>query len=110
MKSVRERIKFAMRRAGVTQGQVAEACGVSGPAVNQWLTGKTRNIDPRYLADVAACTNASLNWLMTGNGNPKRKPRDPLSSAEQKVLEDFRRLPPRVRTEVARLLKAIAPA
>ena len=33
--SYKVRIREAMRRAGVTQGQVAEACGVSGPAVNQ---------------------------------------------------------------------------
>jgi transcriptional regulator with XRE-family HTH domain len=70
-----------MQRAGVTQEQVAEACGVSGPAVNQWLTGKTRNVDPRYLADVAAGTNASLSWLMTGRGDPGRRARDPLSPA-----------------------------
>jgi transcriptional regulator with XRE-family HTH domain len=108
MKSVRERIKTAMRRVGVTQGQVAEACGVSGPAVNQWLTGKTKNIDPRYLADVAACTNASLNWLMTGKGDPGRQARDPLSSAEQELLGDYRKLSPKVRSEVGRLVKAIA--
>jgi transcriptional regulator with XRE-family HTH domain len=110
MKSVRERIRVAMRRAGVTQGQIAEACGVSGPAVNQWLTGKTKNVDPRYLADVAACTNASLNWLMTGKGDPGRKARDPLSSAEERLLQDFRRLTPKVRAEVGRLVRAIAPA
>jgi transcriptional regulator with XRE-family HTH domain len=46
MKSVRERIRAAMQRAHVTQEQVAEACGVTGPAVNQWLTGKTKNVDP----------------------------------------------------------------
>ena len=110
MNSVRGRIKTAMRRAGVTQGQVAEACGVSGPAVNQWLTGKTRNVDPRYLADIAACTNTSLNWLMTGKGDLGRKARDPLSSAEDRLLEDFRKLPPRLRVEVGRLVKAIAPS
>src|SRR5512134_1576984 len=108
MKSVRERIRLAMQRAGVTQGQVAEACGVSGPAVNQWLTGKTKNVDPRYLADVAACTNASLDWLMTGQGVPGRKSGDPLSTVEKKLLKDFRKLSPKVRLEVSRLIKSIA--
>lgn len=108
MKSVRERIRIAIQRAGVTQEQVAEACGVSGPAVNQWLTGKTRTIDPGYLVEVAACTNTSLNWLMTGKGNPTRQSREPLSTIEKDLLRDFRRLPPRLRTEVSRLVKAIA--
>jgi transcriptional regulator with XRE-family HTH domain len=108
MKSVRDRIRVAIERSGVTQEQVAEACGVSGPAVNQWLTGKTKKIDPGYLVDVAACTNASLNWLMTGKGNPARQKREPLSSVEQRLLEDFRRLPVKVRVEVSRLVKAIA--
>ena len=98
-----------MQRAGVTQEQVAEACGVTGPAVNQWLTGKTKKIDPSYLVDVAACTNASLNWLMTGKGDPARRARDPLSSVEERLLEDFRRLSPKVRAEVGRLVKVIAP-
>jgi transcriptional regulator with XRE-family HTH domain len=99
-----------MERAKVTQEQVAEACGVSGPAVNQWLTGKTKNINPRYLADVAACTNASLGWLMTGKGAPARKARDPLSTVEKKLLQDFRKLSPRMRAEVSRLVKVMAPA
>ena len=107
MKSVRERIRVAIERSGVTQEQVAEACGVSGPAVNQWLTGKTKKIDPGYLVDVAACTNASLNWLMTGKGNPARQKREPLSTAEERLLQDYRRLPPKVRSEVSRLVKAI---
>jgi hypothetical protein len=81
---------------------------VTGPAVNQWLTGKTKNVDPRYLADVAACTNASLNWLMTGKGTPARKARDPLSPAEERLLQDYRKLPPKVRAEVVRLVSAIA--
>ena len=108
MKTVRQRIRLAIQRSGVTQEQVAEACGVSGPAVNQWLTGKTKKIDPGYLVDVAACTNASLNWLMTGKGTPTRQAREPLSTVEEKLLRDFRRLPPRVRTEVSRLVNAFS--
>jgi transcriptional regulator with XRE-family HTH domain len=110
MKSVRERIRAAMQRAGVTQEQLAGACGVTGPAVNQWLTGKTKKIDPGYLVDVAACTNASLNWLMTGKGDLARRSRDPLSSVEENLLNDFRKLTPKVRVEVSRLVKAIAPS
>jgi transcriptional regulator with XRE-family HTH domain len=99
-----------MLRAGVTQGQVAEACGVSGPAVNQWLTGKTKKIDPGYLVDVAACTSASLRWLMTGEGDLRRKARDPLSALEEKLLQDFRKLTPKVRAQVGRLVESIAGA
>lgn len=108
MKSVRERIRAAMQRAGVTQGQLAEACGVTGPAVNQWLTGKTRQIDPGHLVHVASCTNTSLKWLMTGEGAPGRRPQDPLTSAEECLLKDFRKLSPRMRLEVGRLVKAIS--
>lgn len=110
MKSVRERIKAAMRRAGVTQGQVAEACGVSGPAVNQWLSGKTRTIDPRHLPSIAACTDSSVAWLASGKGRPGKKAGATLSSAEKRLIDDLRRLPPGVRAEVGRLVRAIAPA
>ena len=47
---------------------------------------------------------------MTGKGDPGRKGRDPLSPAEERLLEDFRRLTPMVRAEVGRLVRAIAAA
>lgn len=43
---MRGRLRAAMQRGGVTQERLAEACGLTGPAVNQWLTGKTKEIDP----------------------------------------------------------------
>jgi transcriptional regulator with XRE-family HTH domain len=95
----------ALRKARVIQGQVADACGVSGPAVNQWLSGKTRSVDPRHLAAVAACTSMSVAWLTTGRGSRARSERDPMSPAESKLLEDFRRLTPTVRAEVGRLVR-----
>ena len=107
MKSVRERIRAAMRRAGVTQEQLAEACGVTGPAVNQWLTGKTKNIAPAYFADIAACTHSSVEWIMSGRGDAVRRARDPLSTDEKRLLSDYRRLPPKVRAQVGRLVGAI---
>lgn len=99
-----------MQRAGITQGQVAEACGVSGPAVNQWLSGKTRNIDPRHLANIAAATDSSVAWLTTGKGDPGRRSGDKLSTAERRLIDDLRKLPPALRVELARLVRAIAPA
>jgi len=47
---------------------------------------------------------------MTGKGNPSRQAREPLSSVEQKLVQDFRRLSPKVRAEVSRLVKAISVA
>jgi hypothetical protein len=45
---------------------------------------------------------------MTGRGDPGRRARDPLSSAEERLLRDFRRLTPKVRAEVGRLVRASA--
>jgi hypothetical protein len=47
---------------------------------------------------------------MTGKGDPGRRARNPLSSAEERLLRDFRGLTPKVRAEVGRLVRAIAPA
>jgi hypothetical protein len=77
---------------------------VTGPAVNQWLTGETKSVDP------TSRVHASLTWLMTGKGDPARKAGDPLSSAEERLLQDYRKLPPKVRAEVGRLVRAIASA
>ena len=108
MKAVRARIRAPMERAGVSQGQVAEACGVSGPAVNQWLTGTTKDIDARYMADIAACTGSSAEWLATGRGDPARRAGDPLSTAEQKLLEGYRKLTPKVRAQAGELVESIS--
>jgi hypothetical protein len=48
--------------------------------------------------------------LIGGEGGPGRRARDPLSSVEERPLADFRRLFPKVRAEVGRLVRAIAAA
>ena len=108
MKSVRERIRQAMERSGTTQEQVAKACNVTPPAVNQWLSGRIKNVNPAYLPGVAASTNTSLDWLMTGKGTPQRSGTDPLDAAERKLIAAYRKLSPALRTQFADLVSTVS--
>ena len=60
MKSVREHIRVAIERSGVTQEQVAEACGVSGPAVR---TEGGRSDVRRRMASSRASNSGKANGL-----------------------------------------------
>ena len=36
------RLQLAMREAGISQAELARACGVKPPSVNGWLSGKSK--------------------------------------------------------------------
>lgn len=48
-----ERFKEARLAAGLTQQQVADACGISMQAVSHWETGRSLEIDASHLFKVA---------------------------------------------------------
>ena len=75
-----ERIKLAMDAAGMTQVDLARACGVKPPSVHGWLSGKSKFLRGENLLQAARALNVNQDWLATGNG-PMRSdvlPLDPL--------------------------------
>lgn len=67
VKGAWEKIREARTRAGLTQAQVADACGISREAVSQW---EARDEDKRTypgranLLRFAQLTGSSIGWLM----------------------------------------------
>jgi transcriptional regulator with XRE-family HTH domain len=64
-----ERLRYAMERAGISQAQLARACGVKAPSVHSWLSGKSKFLRGHNLLSAAKVLKVSQTWLATGNGS-----------------------------------------
>lgn len=64
-----ERLQFAMRRAGLSQAELARACGVKAPSVHSWVSGKSKHIRSQNLLAAAKALGVSQTWLATGKGS-----------------------------------------
>ena len=63
-----ERIKLAMDQAGMSQVDLARACGVKPPSVHGWLSGKSKYLRGENLLQAARALNVREDWLATGAG------------------------------------------
>ncbi|WP_197328698.1 LexA family transcriptional regulator [Ralstonia syzygii] len=63
-----ERLQLAMKEAGVSQAELARACGVKPPSVHGWLSGKSKFLRGENLLAAARALNVSQEWLATGKG------------------------------------------
>jgi phage repressor protein C with HTH and peptisase S24 domain len=66
-----KRLKIAMDEAGMSQAQLARACGVKPPSVNGWLSGKSKFLRGENLLMAARALGVSEDWLATGKGPMK---------------------------------------
>lgn len=80
--SLSERIKLAMDKAGISQVELARACGVKPPSVHGWLSGKSKFLRGENLLQAARALNVTQDWLATGAGpmHPSEAPPDPLKN------------------------------
>lgn len=74
-----ERIKIAMEAAGLSQSDLARACGVKPPSVHGWLSGKAKFLRGENLLQAARALNVNQDWLATGAGpmQPNETQREP---------------------------------
>lgn len=77
------------RRPGIgsrgVKRDIANTCGVSYEAVRQWFAGDTGNIKNENLAALADGYDTTIDWLLSGKGEPPR--RKQASGAAEKVLQ-----------------------
>lgn len=71
MTLLKDRMHEALTESGKTQTDLAKACGVSSPSVNDWLSGKTKSLKAATAHRAAAFLGVSALWLSEGRG-PKR--------------------------------------
>lgn len=70
MELLKDRIRWAMDHADppVNQAELARACKVKGPSVNNWLSGKTKSLRGATLTAAARRLGVTSDWLLTGKG------------------------------------------
>jgi len=68
MKTLGEKIKELRLARKETQQQLAVAAHTTRSAVNQWESGKTKQMNGEYLARIAHHYNVNALWLSTGEG------------------------------------------
>lgn len=74
LKNLADRINFIMLQKGITQEELAMKIGVSQPAVQKIVSGKT--LQPRNILDIALALDVDVHWLKKGDsktGNPSAK-------------------------------------
>jgi transcriptional regulator with XRE-family HTH domain len=92
MNDVGVRIAKLRAEKGQTLATVAKAIGVSGPAVQQWESGISKNIKLANLIRLAEHFGVSIRWLVSGEG--PMQPDEAGTAFEAQVLFLFRQLGP----------------
>ncbi len=59
-----DRLLQARNSAGLTDTDIARALDVKNPTVHGWMTGKTINIEARYLLPLSKMLGVSPFWIM----------------------------------------------
>ena len=69
MSTLSERITMALaRRRGGSQAALARACNISGPSVNNWISGRTKTLRGSTMLAAARYLQVRPEWLSTGLG------------------------------------------
>ena len=69
--SLAERVDKMMAALGLNQPEFATIAGVTKGAVNQWLSGLTKNIDAGPAFSLQRKTGYNAEWIMFGSGPEK---------------------------------------
>ena len=73
MKTTSERVTYMMATLKIKeQTEFGSLCGASRSVVNQWLSGRIKNIDPRYAFKLEDNTPFSARWIMLGEGKIRK--------------------------------------
>lgn len=99
--SLADRIRDARTRAGLSQLELARACGVSPSLVCTVESGRTKSLRHSTLVQMASVLQQTPEWLAMGEGAAR-------STFEQELLADFRRLTAAERRAVAHMVQELA--
>lgn len=71
MQTIHDRVRFLKKRDRVLTKEIANACGVTVPAVGGWMKSTVPN--GRHLPLLAAFFNVSVDWLVRGEVDEERE-------------------------------------
>ncbi|UJS26255.1 helix-turn-helix domain-containing protein [Thiothrix winogradskyi] len=119
MERIADRIKKARIAANLKKIEISRRVGVSAPTVSDWESGKIKSIEGENLMRLSRVLGVSPEWLLTGRdgGNlaplehpspPDQASNDESPSSPQEIalLELFRGLTDKQKTEIVQTLEA----
>jgi transcriptional regulator with XRE-family HTH domain len=68
MSQLAQRIRQRLDDLQMPQRQLAQRCGVSPPAVNDWISGKTKSLKAYTLLKASKALGVTPQWLESGVG------------------------------------------
>lgn len=101
--SLADRIREARTRAGLSQLELARACGVSPSLVCTVESGRTKSLRDSTLVQMAKVLHQSPEWLAVGDGKAAAR-----ATFEQELLADFHRLTAAEKRAVAHMVHELA--
>jgi transcriptional regulator with XRE-family HTH domain len=88
MSDLAHRIRQRLDDLGLSQKELADSCGISAPAVNDWLSGKTKSLKAATLLKAAKALAVNPQWLESGVGlKSSRHQMDPVTQQLQRLIE-----------------------
>lgn len=99
--SIGERIKRRRKELNITQPQIKEATGISSGNMSGIEAGKSLP-SASALIGLSKILNCSIDWILTGNSPISEDVI--LSNIEEKLIDDFRRLPEEEKEELIAIL------
>lgn len=98
MNTLSERLKLAMKGPPkIVQADLAAACKVTAPSVNDWLSGKTKNIVGETLFLAAEYLDVDPRWLAGGDVpmRTEKSNKAEIEPGEHKMIMDLLGFDPR---------------
>ena len=94
MSIVSERIYEAIKRAGLSYGELAEITGIPKSALQRYATGETENIRIGRIWKIAEATNVPVDWLVNWLDLDETPPTQ-LTPEEERLLHYYRNAEPK---------------
>jgi transcriptional regulator with XRE-family HTH domain len=103
-----ERVRLAREAAGLTQAQLAKACGIAQPSVHDLESGRTKNPRSSSLLKIANALGQTPEWLVNGTGELSSAPASEIISPDEEgFLQCFRKLSAVEKKVVVRMIRAL---
>lgn len=96
-----DRVAYVLQHTGLGPEQLAAKIGVRRPAVDQRLTGSTKNLRMKNLFRLADVSGFSARWLATAEGPPRDV--SPTDAQEFALIDHYRHSDDRGRRTILRV-------
>lgn len=95
-KALARRVTLATKGEKVSKAELARACGIKSPSVNNWFSGETKSLEGSNLVRAAEYLRVNVAWLASGSGPMYAKPPPSVGADLPSVAHDLSQTSPTV--------------